>query len=91
MKVGVFTSQNKQKDLGIPQGKVLSVTIFLVAINGILGELGNGVDGLVANTALHGVTNKLDAWAEERRLSFSPSKSVNVILRKRRNHTLYGK
>ena len=44
MKVGVFTSQNKQKDLGIPQGKVLSVTIFLVAINGILGELGNGVD-----------------------------------------------
>ena len=34
-------SQGKQTDLGIPQGGMLSVTLFLVAINGILGELGN--------------------------------------------------
>ena len=45
VKVGGSTSQNKQTDLGVPQGGVLSVTLFLVAINGILGELGNGVDG----------------------------------------------
>ena len=38
-------SQSKQTDMGIPQGGVLSVTLFLVAINGILGELGNEVDG----------------------------------------------
>ena len=45
VRVGGSVSQSKQTDLGIPQGGVLSVTLFLVAINGILGELGNGVDG----------------------------------------------
>ena len=35
----------RQTDLGIPQRGVLSVTIFLMVINGILWELGNGVDG----------------------------------------------
>ena len=44
VKMGGTTSQNKQTDLGVPQGGVLSVTLFLVAINRILGELGNGVD-----------------------------------------------
>ena len=43
-------SQSKQTDLGVPQGGVLNVTLFLVAINVMLGELGNGVDGsLFAN------------------------------------------
>ena len=67
-------SQSKQKDLKISQG-VLSKTLFLMAINGILGELGNGVDGSlfvddlamyittrnqrVAARALQGVNNKL--------------------------------
>ena len=37
-------SQSKQTDLGIPKGRVLSVTLFLVSINDILGELGNGVN-----------------------------------------------
>ena len=70
-------SQSKHTDLRIQLGGVLSVTLFLVAINGTLGELGNGVDGSfvaddlaiyittrswrVASRALQGVTNKLDA------------------------------
>ena len=45
MRVGGAISQNKQTDLGVSQGGVLSVILFLVAINGILRELGNGVDG----------------------------------------------
>ena len=76
-------------NLGIPQGGVLSIILFLVAINGILG---NGVDGSlfaddlaiyittrnqrVATRALQGVTNKLDAWAAGRGLTSSPSKTV---------------
>ena len=44
VKVGGFISQNKQTDLGIPQGGELSITLFLVAINGILGKFGNGLD-----------------------------------------------
>ena len=71
MKVGGSTSQNKQTDLGVPQEGVLSVILFLLAINGILGELGNGslfADDLaiyittknqrVATRALQGVTNR---------------------------------
>ena len=38
-------SQNKQIDSGISLGELLSVIFFLVAINGILGELRNGVNG----------------------------------------------
>ena len=38
-------SQSKQTDLGISQEGVLSVTLFLMAINGISEELKNGVDG----------------------------------------------
>ena len=45
MRVGGAISQSKQTDLGVPQGGVLNVTLFLVAINVMLGELGNGVDG----------------------------------------------
>ena len=81
-----------------PQRGVLSVNLFLVAINGILGELGNEVDGSlfaddvaiyittrnkrVATRALQEVTNKLDAWKAERRITFSNSKTINMIFRK---------
>ena len=41
VRVGGSISQSKQIDLGIPQGEVLSVILFLVAINGILRELRN--------------------------------------------------
>ena len=67
-----------------------------MAINGILGELGNGVDGSlfaddlaiyittrnqrVATRALQGVTNKLDAWAAGKGLTFSSSKTVCMFL-----------
>ena len=41
VRVVEFISQSKQKDLVIPQGELLSVTLFLVEINSILD---NGVD-----------------------------------------------
>ena len=44
MRVGGSISLSKQTDLGIPQWVVISVTLFLMAINGILGELEIGVD-----------------------------------------------
>ena len=37
----------------------------------------------VASRALQGVTSKLDKWAAERSLTFSPSKTVSIIFRKR--------
>ena len=94
VRVGGSTSQT---DLGISQGDVLIVTLFLVVINGILGELENGVDGSffadeiaiyittrnkkVAARALQGNTNKLDAWAVEKSLTFSTNKTVNMVYR----------
>ena len=78
---------------------MLSITLFLVAINDIFGELGNGMNGSlfaddltifiirrnqrVATRDLQGVTNKLDAWAVERGLTFFTSKTLNLIFRKR--------
>ena len=41
------TSLSKGTYLGITQGKVLSVTLYLVVINDILGKLGNRMDGLI--------------------------------------------
>ena len=38
----------------------------------------------MASRALQGVTNKLDAWAAEMGLIFSPSKTVSMTFRKRR-------
>ena len=38
VKVGGSTLQNKQTDLGVPQGGVLSVILFLVVTNGIQGN-----------------------------------------------------
>ena len=37
----------------------------------------------MAARALQGVTNKLDAWAAERGLKFSPNKTVSMVFRKR--------
>ena len=76
---------------------MLSVTVFLVAINSILGELGIA-DNLaiyittrnrrVAARALQGVTKKLDIWAAERGLKFSPNKTISMIFRKRNEKPL---
>ena len=47
VRVGETTSQSRKADLGILQGRVLSATLFFVAINDILGEKGNELDGFI--------------------------------------------
>ena len=94
-------SHSRKTELGIPQGGVMSVTLFLIAINHILKELGNSVDGSlfandlaiyittrtlrVATRALKTTTKKLETWATERGLKFSTSKTTTMIFRKRKN------
>ena len=100
MRVGGSISQSKRTDLGIAQGGVLSITLILMGISSTFGELGNEVDRSlfaddlaiyftrrnqkVAARTLQGVTNKLDAWAAERALTFSSKKTVSLIFRKRK-------
>ena len=55
--------------MGIPHGGVLSVTLFLVAINGILRELGNGVDASL--------------FADDLAIYITTSKTVTIKFRKR--------
>ena len=89
VRMGGSISQNTQTDLGIPQGGVLDIILFLFAINGILGRIGIGVElsvstcpgninynknQRVASRALQGVTNKLDAWTAERGVTFPLTK-----------------
>ena len=100
VRMGGYISQSKQRDLRTLQGGVFSVILFLVVINGILGELRNGVDESlfaddiaiyittrnqrVPNRAMQGMINKLDAWTAERGLAFPPSKSESMTFRKRK-------
>ena len=67
MRVGGYISQSKQTDLAIPQGGVLSVTLLIMAINGILGELGNGVDGSIFadDLAIYILQQKAKEWQLE--------------------------
>ena len=75
------------------------MTLFLMAINGNLGELRNRVDFFcrpssyiyittryqrVAARALQRFTNKLDAWLAKRRITFSTSKTIIMVFKKRR-------
>ena len=61
IRVGGAISQSKHTDLGIPNGEMLIVTLFLVAINAILGELGNGVDGslFAVDLTIHITRNRI--------------------------------
>ena len=42
----------------------------------------------VAARALQGVTNMLDAWAEERDLTFFPNRTASMVFRKRNEESL---
>ena len=98
VRVGGSTLMNKQTDQRIPQEQYYT-TLFLLTINSILVELRNEVEiSLFTNNqaiyittriqkvktrTLQGVINNLDAWAEQRGLSFFTSKTVNMIHKKR--------
>ena len=80
-------------------GGILNVTILLVALNGILGELRKWSEWIIfcrrssckyynkkpkdGNLSTVRSYQKLNAWAAERGLTFSTSKKVNMIFGKR--------
>ena len=88
------TSLRKEMDLWIPHGRVLNIILFLVAINSILEELGNGLDKSIFadNLTMYITTRnqkvatrvmKVRCMTVERGLIFSTSITVNIIFRKR--------
>jgi ribonuclease HI len=92
VRVGCEHSPVFIQEEGVPQGSVLSVTLFAVAINGIVSVLPRDVKSslfvddfslsytasrmTVAERQLQLAINKVSTWALKRNFRFSPAKTV---------------
>ena len=97
------TMSNKIPKSGIPQGSILSVTLFLFTINSVLENLPAMVQGTLyaddlviytisrreqaAARRLQRAVNNISKWADERNLKFSENKTVRMTFKKRFRNT----
>ena len=91
VRMGEVYSEEKQKEMGVLQGSVLSVTLFNIKINNILKNINSGtncalyvVDFLICYRArnmnhieiqLQICLDKVHKWTTENRLKFSKEKT----------------
>ena len=94
VRLGSFYSDLFEQEMGIPQGSILSVTLFGLKINSIVKAISPGVecslyvdDFLICYRSKHihiiehhlqQCLNKLADWADTNGFKFSPSKTVCV-------------
>lgn len=94
VRVGNSLSQPFVQEEGVPQGSVLSVTLFSVAINSVLGKIlppvkcslfvddlsiyCTGYDSLSVCKYLQKSINAITKWADENGFKFSSSKTIAV-------------
>jgi ribonuclease HI len=94
VRVGNTMSDVFIQEEGVPQGSVLSVTLFILAIDKILGEIPTSVKGSLyvddlhiscegsdmryINRQLQTAVNKISKWSERNGFKFSPSKTSCV-------------
>ena len=99
-RIGSELSQEAIQEQGVPQGSVLSCSLFLLAINDALSNLPNNikaslyVDDLVIYTSssyipsierrLQTAINRVEQWATNTGFKFSPQKSVAVQFHRKR-------
>jgi hypothetical protein len=92
VRVGTCLSDAYSQEMGVPQGSILSVTLFILKINSIVKNLAAGVRGslyvddfLICYRAkqmraierqLQCCLKKIDKWANENGFQFSKSKTV---------------
>lgn len=94
--IGNTRSRVFREETGVPQGSVLAVTLFLVAMDSIFDDLPKGMFILVyaddilllavGNThreprrRIQAATNAVGKWAKNRGFTISATKSVHVII-----------
>jgi len=92
VRLGTILSNIHSQEMGVPQGSVLSVTLFSIKINSIVSCLQNGVDCSLyvddflicyrssympaIERQLQTCLNKLQAWADSNGFKFSETKTV---------------
>ena len=102
VRVGSTLSDTHQQEMGVPQGSILSVTLFNIKINSITKCLAPGVDCslyvddfLICYRSKHMHTierqlqqniNKIQSWASNNGFKFSKSKTVCMHFCQLRRH-----
>ena len=100
VRVGASHSVYLEQEEGLPQGSVLSVTLFAIAINNITNQLGPQVSctlyvddftifisstNLIHSTRILQMSiNKLEQWAKTKGMKFSSEKTVAIKFEKRK-------
>ena len=95
-------SESYLLEQGVPQGSVLSCTLFSLAINGILGIVPNGIEAQLyvddlliycSGTYVQGMerrlqsaVNKVKAWATSHGFTFSTQKTNCIHFHRKRKH-----
>ena len=101
IRVGTSLSDFYDQEMGVPQGSILSVTLFIVKINSIPSCVRNGVDKSLfvddfdvsyRSKHMHAIErqlklhlNKIEDWADSNGFKFSQSKTVCVHFCQRRS------
>jgi hypothetical protein len=94
VRAGSHLSDTFKQEMGLPQGSILSVTLFVLKINSIVKFLPAGVRGSLfvddflicyrsrnmhsVERVLQGCLGKIESWADTNGFRFSKSKTVSI-------------
>ena len=100
VRIGSTFSDSFEQEMGVPQGSILSVTLFSLKINSLAKVLSKDVEGSLyvddflmsyrakstrtCERQLQGCLHKIEDWCKENGFKFSPSKTACVHFHNKR-------